>query len=107
MKVRVKIGEDVGDLKAKVDAPSTKDKVSLLEARTKYIAEMVKNWIVLLAGTSFALVYMGAAIIGLIDGTFNELEIVWDKTWSAVMLLIGFAAGQATSKGNGNDKKDQ
>ena len=81
--------------------PSTKDKVSLLDAGvTKYFAEILKNRSVLLTGATYRrLFYMKAAIIELaFMEQVNEQEIVRDKTLSTVILLMGFAAGLVTSK---------
>lgn len=107
MKVRVKIGEDVGDLKAQVDAPSTKEKVRLLEAHKEFYAELAKNWIVFLGGTILAVFFLGAGIIGVFDGTFDELAKVSNAALPFAGLLFGYAVGKTVSGGSDNGKDDE
>lgn len=103
---RVILGDEI-DLDAQVVDPSAAEKVGLIEARKQFIAEIAKNWIVVLAGTVLAVFFLGAGILGLIDGSFDELAVVADKALPMAFILIGYAVGQKVGKGNSDGKGDE
>ena len=76
-------------------------------ARGQAIAELAKNWIVFLGGTILAVFFLGSGIIGVFDGTFDELAKVSNAALPFAGLLFGYAVGKTVSGGSDNGKDDE
>jgi hypothetical protein len=70
-------------------------RVEILKAKSEYWAHQSKTLARLIATVFCAVFIAAAAILGLLDGSFDELSAVWYVAGPLAFFLVGYAQGEA------------